>query len=153
MALSRILVVDDFKDWRHAVRSTLEKDPELRVVGEASDGVEAVQKAGELKPDLIVLDIVLPKINGLKAAVQISKVSPLSKLLFLSQDNDADMIQAAFSSGASGYVHKLSAATQLLTAVGAVLQNRSSVSSGTSCFRMDCESIGTALDIEAFVRA
>ena len=89
MALSRILVVDDFKDWRHAVRSTLEKDPELRVVGEASDGVEAVQKAGELKPDLIVLDIVLPKINGLKAAVQISKVSPLSKLLFLSQDNDA----------------------------------------------------------------
>ena len=66
MALSRILVVDDFKDWRHAVRSTLEKDPELRVVGEASDGVEAVQKAGELRQDLIVLDIVRPKINGLK---------------------------------------------------------------------------------------
>ena len=153
MALSRILVVDDFKDWRHAVRSTLEKDPELRVVGEASDGVEAVQKAGELKPDLIVLDIVLPKINGLKAAVQISKVSPQSRLLFLSLDNDADMIQAAFSAGASGYVHKLSAGTQLLTAVGAVLQNRSSVSSGTSCLRMDCESIRTARDIEAFVRA
>jgi len=83
MVPSRIIVVDDFKDWRWKVRSILEQQQELLVVGEASDGAEAVQKAGELKPDVIVLDIGLPKLDGITADLRISEISPGSKILFL----------------------------------------------------------------------
>jgi DNA-binding NarL/FixJ family response regulator len=133
MAPSRIMVVDDFKDWRLKVCSILEQSQELLVVGEASDGAEAVQKAQELQPDLIVLDIGLPKLNGIEAAPRMSELSPRSRILFLSQDNDADAIQAALSTGAWGYVHKLSAGTELLSAVEAVLQGQRFVTGGTSC--------------------
>jgi DNA-binding NarL/FixJ family response regulator len=129
---SRIMVVDDFKDWRLKVCSILEQSQELLVVGEAADGAEAVQKAQELQPDLIVLDIGLPKLNGIEAAPRMSELSPGSKILFLSQDNDADTLQAAFSAGASGYVHKLSAGTELLTAVEAVLQGQRFFTDGVS---------------------
>jgi DNA-binding NarL/FixJ family response regulator len=105
----------------------------LLVVGEAADGAEAVQKAQELQPDLIVLDIGLPKLNGIEAAPRMSELSPRSKILFLSQDNDADAIQAAFSAGAWGYVHKLSAGTELLRAVEAVLQGQRVFTGGISC--------------------
>ena len=132
MAPSRIMVVDDFKDWRLKVCSILEQSQELLVVGEASDGAEAVQKAQELQPDLIVLDIGLPKLNGIEAAPRMSELSPGSKILFLSQANDADSIQAALSAGACGYVHKLSAGTQLLSAVAAVLQGQRFVTGGIS---------------------
>ncbi len=130
MALNRIMVVDDFKDWRREVRSILEQNQELSVVGEASDGAESVQKAAELKPDLIVLDIGLPILNGIEAATRISKLSPGSRILCLSQDNDAGTVQAAFEAGARGYVHKLSAGVELLSAVAALLQGRRFVSSG-----------------------
>src|SRR6267142_3749612 len=106
MTPNRIMVVDDFKDWRLTVCSILEQSQELLVVGEASDGAEAVQKAQELQPDLIVLDIGLPKLSGIEAAPRISELSPGSKILFLSQDNDAGTIQAALGTGACGYVHK-----------------------------------------------
>jgi DNA-binding NarL/FixJ family response regulator len=132
MAPSRIMVVDDFKDWRLKVCSILEQSQELLVVGEASDGAEAVQKAQQLQPDLIVLDIGLPKLNGIEAAPRMSELSPGSKILFLSQDNDADSIQAALSAGARGYVHKLSAGTELLSAVAAVLQGQRFVTGGIS---------------------
>jgi DNA-binding NarL/FixJ family response regulator len=133
MAPSRIMVVDDFKDWRRKVCSILEQSQELLVIGEASDGVEAVQKAQELQPDVIVLDIGLPKLNGIEAAPRMSELSPGSKILFLSQDNDADAIQAALSAGAWGYVHKLSAGTELLSAVEAVLHGQRFVIDGNSC--------------------
>jgi DNA-binding NarL/FixJ family response regulator len=133
MAPNRIMVVDDFKDWRLKVCSILEQSRELLVVGEASDGAEAVRKAQELQPDLIVLDIGLPKLNGIEAAPRMSEVSPGSKIIFLSQDNDADAIQAALSSGACGYVHKLSAGNELLSAVEAVLQGQRFVTGGISC--------------------
>ena len=108
-----------------------EQSQELLVVGEASDGAEAVQKAQELQPDLIVLDIGLPKLNGIEAAQDV-KAFPGVKILFLSQDNDADSIQAALSAGACGYVHKLSAGTELLSAVAAVLQGQRFVTGGIS---------------------
>src|SRR5437899_1686571 len=130
MALNRIMVVDDFEDWRRKVRSILEQHQELLVVGEASDGAEAVQRAAELKPDVIVLDIGLPKLNGIEAAAQISELSPGSRILFLSQHNDAGTVQAALETGARGYVHKLSAGAELLSAVAALLQGRRFVSSG-----------------------
>jgi len=132
MALNRVMVVDDFRDWRREVRSILEHDPELSVVGEASDGAEAVKKAAELKPDVIVLDIGLPTLNGIEAAARIAELSPGSRVLFLSQHNDVGTVQAAFETGAWGYVHKLSASDELLSAVAALLQGRRFVSSGIS---------------------
>ena len=106
--------------------------PELQVICEASDGLEAVQRVEELKPDLIVLDIGLPTLNGIEAARRISRLSPESKILFLSQESSADMVQEALSLGALGYVVKTHAGTELLAAVEAVLQGKQFVSSGLS---------------------
>jgi DNA-binding NarL/FixJ family response regulator len=130
LSLIRVLVADDFKRWRRQVRLLLQVRPELQVVGEASDGSEAVQKAEELKPDLIVLDIGLPKLNGIEAARRIRQFSPNSKILFLSQNNDLDVVQAALGTGALGYVHKMNALGELLPAVEAVLRGKEFVSSG-----------------------
>jgi len=132
MAPNRIMVVDDFSEWRRKVCSIFQQHQELLVVGEASDGAEAVRKAAELKPDLIVLDIGLPKLNGIEAAARISELSPGSKILFLSQENDAGTVRAALETGAWGYVHKLSAGAELLSAIAAVLHGHRFVSSGIS---------------------
>src|SRR5271170_4203313 len=86
----RVLVVDDYEPFRQFICSTLRKRPELQIVGEVSDGLEAVQKAQELQPDLIVLDIGLPTLNGIEAARRIRSVSPESKILFVSQESYAD---------------------------------------------------------------
>jgi DNA-binding NarL/FixJ family response regulator len=126
----RVLVVDDFKKFRQFVCSTLGKDPRLQVVGEASDGLEAVHKAQELQPDLIVLDLSLPTLNGLEAAQQIRKLAPQCKILFLSQEFSAELVQEALRSGAIGYVVKARAAIDLLAAVQAVLQGRQFISDG-----------------------
>ena len=104
MSSIRILVVDDFAHWKRQVRSLLQARPECRVIAEASDGSEAVQKAEELKPDLILLDIGLPNLNGIEAARGYDKLSPNSKIVFLTQNNDLDIAQEALSTGAQGYV-------------------------------------------------
>ena len=130
MSTVRVLVVDDFQAWRGFVCSTLRKNPELQVVGEASDGLEAVHKAKELQPDLIVLDLGLPTLNGIEAARQIRKLAPGSKILFVTQEASADVVQAALSSGAQGYILKARAALDLLPAVDAVLKGHQFVSSG-----------------------
>ena len=119
--MRRILVVDDFKPWRDSARQIIESQPGLRVIAEAGDGEEAVQLAAALKPDLVVLDIGLPKLNGLKAATRILKVSPASKVLFLSMQNDPATIQATINLGASAYVSKLNAGSQLLRAIWTTL--------------------------------
>ncbi len=124
-----ILVVDDFEPFRRSVRSTLENEIELHTLVEASDGVEAVEQAQYLQPDLILLDIGLPKVNGLEAARRIRALAPRSKILFLSQESSVDVVQAAFSAGASGYVVKIDAGSELPTAVKAVLRGEKFVSS------------------------
>jgi DNA-binding NarL/FixJ family response regulator len=126
----RVLVVDDFEKFRRFVCSALDKNPELQVVGECSDGLEAVHKAEELRPDLIVLDLGLPTLNGIEAARQIRKVAPECKILFLSQESSADVVQEALNSGARGYVLKTRAGIDLMAAVEAVLEGRQFVSSG-----------------------
>ena len=130
--LVHVLVVEDYVSFRQFIRSTLEQRPELRVIGEASDGLEAVQKAEELKPDLILLDIGLPSLNGIEAARQIRKLSPKSKILFVSQESSADVAQEAFRAGAMGYVVKTHAGSELLAAVEAVRQGRRFISCGLS---------------------
>jgi CheY-like chemotaxis protein len=104
--------------------------PEWQVICEVSDGSEAVQKAEELKPDLILLDISLPKLNGIEAARQIRKLSPNSKILFVSMDNSLDIVQVALGTGALGYVYKADAGSELLLAVEAVLRGERFISSG-----------------------
>jgi DNA-binding NarL/FixJ family response regulator len=128
----QVLVVDDYEPFRRFVRSTLKQRPDLQVIGEASDGVEAVQKAVELHPDLIVLDIGLPRLNGIEAARQIRELCPECKILFLSQESSADVVQETLSLGAPGYVVKAYAGSELLPAVDAVCQGRQFVGRGIS---------------------
>jgi DNA-binding NarL/FixJ family response regulator len=124
----RVLVVDDFEPWRHFVSSLILMKPELQLVGEASDGLEAVQKAVELKPDLILLDIGLPTLSGIEAARQIRKLAPESKIIFLSQESSAEIVEEALSLGAWGYVVKTRAESELLTAVEKVICGKKFVS-------------------------
>ena len=123
-SIVQILVVDDFAPWRRFVGSMLQNWTGLRLVGEASDGLEAVQKAEELQPDLILMDLGLPKLNGIEAARRIQKLSIKSKIVFVSTQRDLDIIQEAFRSGISGYVLKSAALTQLPPALEAVLQGQ-----------------------------
>ena len=120
MATVRILVVDDYQPWRAFVYSALQRCPEYRIICEVSDGLEAVLKAEELQPDLILLDIGLPVQNGIETARQLRTISPSSKILFVSQESSADIVREALSTGAQGYIVKASA-TDLVTAMSAAL--------------------------------
>jgi DNA-binding NarL/FixJ family response regulator len=127
-----ILIVDDHPAWRRVVVSMLISRPDLRVVGEAADGFEALRKAEELQPQLILLDMGLPGISGIDVANRIREDSGKSKIIFLSHNNDPVVIRTAISSGGMGYVLKFDAAKQLLSAVTAVLQGHPFVSSGVN---------------------
>jgi DNA-binding NarL/FixJ family response regulator len=129
LPLIRVLVVEDFEDWRRQVRFMIQARTEWQVIAEASDGSEAVQKAEELKPDLILLDIGLPKLNGIEVARRIRQRSPSSKIIFLSQNSDLDVVRAALDTGALGYVRKTDARRELLPAMDAVLRGKQFVSS------------------------
>jgi DNA-binding NarL/FixJ family response regulator len=118
----RILVVDDYQPWRRFVCVTLDGNPELQVVGEVSDGLEAVEKAQELRPDLILLDIGLPTLNGIEAARRILRLSPQTKVLFVSENHSVDIAIEALRAGGRGYVIKSNAAGELVPAINAVLQ-------------------------------
>jgi DNA-binding NarL/FixJ family response regulator len=122
-------VVDDTEAFRRSIVSILLAKPELQLIGEVSDGLDAVQKAQDLQPDLILLDIGLPRLNGIEAARRIRSVSPKSKIIFVSQESSADIVQQAFSLGARGYVVKMDAGGELLAAVDAVLRGEQFVGS------------------------
>jgi DNA-binding NarL/FixJ family response regulator len=124
----RVLLVEDFDPFRRFTRTTLQT--ELQIIAEVSDGLEAVNKAQELQPDLILLDIGLPGLNGIEAARRIRKLSPESKIIFVTQESSADVIEEAMNSGALGYVVKTQAASDLLAAVEAVREGRTFVSDG-----------------------
>src|SRR5215469_2250793 len=109
----RVLIVDDFEPWRRVVRSMLQYFAEWQIVGEASDGVEGVRKTEQLQPDIILLDIGLPKLNGIDAAKPILRVAPHSKIIFLSIELCPEFVQRALRTGVHGYVVKSDAASDL----------------------------------------
>ena len=123
----RVLLVEDFELMRNLIRTVLEKRPGVQIIAEASDGIDAVHQAAQLKPDLILLDIGLPRLNGIEAARQIRELSPQSKIIFLSQESSPEIIEEAMSVGC-GYVIKAKVAPQLLSAVDAVLRGETFVS-------------------------
>lgn len=125
----RILLADDFAPWRHFVSSMiLMKEPQWHIVCEVEDGLEAVSKAKELKPDLILLDIGLDKLNGIEAARQIREFDPNLKILFLSAFDSLEVVEEAINTGANGYVIKLDAANELINSIEAVFQGEQFVS-------------------------
>jgi DNA-binding NarL/FixJ family response regulator len=124
----RILIAEDYEPFRRFVCSVLGRRAELQVVGEVSDGPEAVEKAEELKPDVVLLDIGLPKLNGIEVARRIHELVPESKIVFLSMEYSLEVVQKALSLGALGYVEKLSSAGEILAAVEAVCQGKRYVS-------------------------
>ena len=126
----RLIVVEDFAPFRKLICSMLGKEPGLQIIAEVSDGQEAVQKTAELKPDLVLLDIRLPTLNGIEAARQIRKLAPESKIIFVTQESSPEVVQVALNLGARGYVLKVRAASDLLAAVKPVLEGRQFVSSG-----------------------
>jgi DNA-binding NarL/FixJ family response regulator len=128
MPTIRILVVEDFVQFQEFICSLLKKRSESEIIGVVSDGLEAVRKAEQLKPDLILLDIGLPSLNGIEAARQIRKLSPTSKIVFLTQDCSPDLVQEALDLGAWGYVGKFRAGTDLLPAIEAVMLEKQFVS-------------------------
>ena len=119
---TRILLVDDFVQWRFAVRSILEAVPGFRIIGEASNGLEAIEKAATLRPDIVLLDIGMPILNGIEAARRIRRVSPNSKMIFLTQEQDSDVRAAALAVGADAYLLKSTAVGDLRPAIDAALQ-------------------------------
>lgn len=121
---TRILTVDDFERYRLAVSSLLHERPDLQVICGVSDGLQAVEKAQELTPDLILMDIGLPGLNGIEAARRILKLVPGSKIIFLTQESSPEVIDEAIRLGACGYVLKIQAGADLLAAVDAVLQGK-----------------------------
>lgn len=120
LSRASVVIVEDFPAFRDFIHSMLRARPDLRVVAEVSDGPEAVQKAVELRPDLILMDVGLPSMNGIEAARQIRKLSPESKIVFLSQESSSDVVEEALGTGACGYVVKAKAATHLLPTLEAV---------------------------------
>jgi CheY-like chemotaxis protein len=125
----RVLIVDDYQPWRQAVRSLLERHTSLQIVGSVTDGIEAVGKADELKPDLVLLDIGLPRLNGIDAAMRIQKAASGTKILFVTTSSSAAVAQHALSGGADGYVLKSNAFQELWRAIQTVLEGRRYVSS------------------------
>jgi len=125
----RVLVADDYEPLRRFVSSTLKKLPQLKLVGEASNGVEALQKAQELQAEMILLDINLPKLNGFEVARRMREHLPQLKIIFFSEDRSCDIAEDALRMGAVGYLVKSDAGTQLVSALEAAIQGKQFVSS------------------------
>ena len=122
MAEIRILVADDFELWRIRIREILKSRPAWQIVFEATDGVEAVEKTTELQPDVVLLDIQMPRLSGIKAARRMLQVFPDLKIIFLSQNNDKDIIAAALETGAKAYLQK-TRATELISVIEAAIRD------------------------------
>jgi DNA-binding NarL/FixJ family response regulator len=124
-----VLVVDDHELWRGHVRAALKDHRRWSIVAEASNGIEAIEKAAALRPDVILLDIGLPVLSGMAAARQILASDPQSRIMFVSANGSPAMVEAAIRMGVQGYLLK-SDAHQLLTAMDAISQGQAFISEG-----------------------
>ena len=128
MASIRIVIVDDHELARRGLRSVLANNPDLQVIAEIASGEEAVQRVGELHPDIILLDITLPKMSGIEAASSIHRESPNSRVIFVSQHDSVLLAKDAMRAGGSAYVVKSDAGRDLLSAIAAVQEGKTFVS-------------------------
>jgi DNA-binding NarL/FixJ family response regulator len=131
----RVLVVDDHAVWRHFASVAITVNPQVKIVGEARDGMTAIQKVAELAPDLVVLDIGLPDMSGLQVAQRILEMAPKARILFLTEHTSPEIARAALLTGAQGYVVKSSAARELLHALDALLLDCYFVSAAATPWR------------------
>lgn len=126
----RVMLVEDHEPFRRFISATLQAQEHLQVIDEQRNGLDAVVQAGILKPDLMVLDIGLPGLNGIEAARRIRDCTPGTKIIFLSQESSSDIVQEALNAGALGYVIKTEAEHELLDAIESVLEGKIFLSSG-----------------------
>jgi DNA-binding NarL/FixJ family response regulator len=132
MKTVRILVADDHEVVRQGLRRLLEAGPGWEVCGEAGTGREAVEKASQLKPDVVVLDYSMPGLNGAEAARQIIQRVPRAEVLILTMHSSEDLIRGALEAGARAYVLKSDAGRDLISAVQALIEHKAFLSSGAS---------------------
>jgi DNA-binding NarL/FixJ family response regulator len=132
-AIVRILLVEDHPLWQKIIFTLLQQQPNLQIIAVAADGLAAVQKAKELQPDLVLLDIGLPNLNGIEVAKQVNKMAaPGARLLIVSNESSVDIVREALRVGALGYIYKSNARTELLPAIRAVLEGRHFVGSAAA---------------------
>lgn len=119
----RILLVDDHAILRDSLRAFLSFQPDIQVIGEAADGIEAIQEALRLQPDLILLDMAMPQMGGLDVTSRLKQDLPQCKILILSQYDDADYVLPILRAGADGYVVKKAGGSEVLRAIRAVVND------------------------------
>jgi len=126
----KILIVDDFEPFRRFLCALLQREPRFQVIGQASDGLEAVERTKELQPDLILLDVGLPRLNGIEAGRRIRNLCPSARILFISHESSAELVEETLRLGAHGYIHKSRILSDLLLAIERVLVGQQFVSGG-----------------------
>jgi DNA-binding NarL/FixJ family response regulator len=137
MPALKLLLVDDHEIVRQGLRSKLESHNDCQVVGEASDGRQAVAMTKELNPDIVVLDIGMPTLNGLEATRQILKLRPQTKVLVLTMHESDSVIREVLDAGARGYILKTDAGRDLVTAVDSLRRNKTFFTSRVSQMILD----------------
>jgi two-component system response regulator NreC len=113
----KVLVVDDHAVLRDGIRALLTSQDDIEIVGEAAEGKEAIEKAVELAPDIVVMDIAMPLMDGLEATRRITKKNPRTRILVLTQHNNKEYVLAAIKAGATGYLHKNALGSELISAI------------------------------------
>lgn len=148
MTAFRILIVDDHAVVRRGVRALLESQDGWEVCGEATNGLDAIEKVAELKPDLVVLDVSLPGLNGLEATPKILKASPNTEVLVLTMHHSEELVRQVLRSGAKGYVLKSDADHSLVEAIESVRQHKPFVTNAVTEFALDSYLRGDSGEME-----
>ncbi len=128
----RVMIADDYKPIRQSIKALLKKAADIKIVGEAEDGQEAVELAKYLVPDILIMDITMPNLNGIQATQQICKLNLDTRIIILSMHSDEVWVRQALQNGARGYVLKYSATKELLAAIRAIHHGEIYLSSAIS---------------------